>query len=339
MRLSIVVPLYNEAANLAALLERLLAVLREVGSAFEIVVVDDGSRDRTLPCLLQYRQQHPELKVLSLARNFGKEAALTAGLDRASGDAVVLLDADLQDPPELIPELVAQWQRGYDMVCVVRRSRRHEGWLKRLSARAFYCLARRMSRGQLSPDASDFRLLDRQVVEALKRLPERTRLMKELFAWVGFRQTVLTYDRAPRSGGRSKWRYSQLWQLALDGLLSAGAQPLRVWGYCGLGLVLLALGCGSLLLARTLIWGVAIPEDGPLIVAMLLLSGIQLMALGAVGEYLSRLYQEVKGRPLYWVREQHGFDGAAVASQGDGKRQATPSPTKTDGSDSPHDSL
>ena len=306
--LSIVIPLYNEEKNIAYLFERLTAVLNKITSSYEIVCVNDGSKDNTLECLLQQHRYSRAIKVVNLSRNFGKEIALTAGIDYASGAAVIPIDADLQDPPELIAELVAKWREGYDVVYATRRTRHGETWLKRFTADAFYKTIGKMSRVHIPRNTGDFRLLDRKVVEALKQLPERTRFMKGLFAWVGFKQTSILFERQPRFQGKTTWNYWKLWNLALDGIASFSLIPLKVWSYLGLSVSFVSLLYASFLIIRTLIFGIDVPGYASLMVTILFLGGIQLITLGIIGEYLGRVYEEVKGRPLYVVRKCYGFE-------------------------------
>jgi glycosyltransferase involved in cell wall biosynthesis len=248
------------------------------------------------------------IKIVDLSRNFGKEAALTAGLEYANGDVVVPLDADLQDPPELIPELVAKWREGYDMVVAVRRDRGADSLAKRTSAGLFYRVIRRLSGVPVPAQAGDFRLIDRRVVEALKLLPERTRFMKGLFAWVGFRQATISYARPARVAGSSKWRYWKLWNFALDGLLSSTTLPLRIWTYLGLVAAVVALSYMLLIVLRTLVYGVDVPGYASLAAMLLFFSGMNMIGLGIMGEYLGRVFIEVKQRPQFLVRQAIGFD-------------------------------
>ena len=308
VELSIVVPLYNEEPNIDYLFERVESVLKRLSTSYEIVCVNDGSRDNTLKCLVEHHHRNPAIKVVNFSRNFGKEIALTAGIDYATGAAVIPIDADLQDPPELIEELVAKWREGYDVVYATRRSRAGETWLKRLTANAFYNTIGRMSRVPIPPNTGDFRLLDRRVVDSLKQLPERNRFMKGLFAWVGYKQTSVMFDREPRLKGSTKWNYWRLWNFALDGITSFSFFPLKVWGYVGLSISSISLLYAAYLVIRTLISGIDVPGYASLMVAVLFLGGIQLLTLGIIGEYLGRVYEEVKGRPLYFVRESYGFD-------------------------------
>lgn len=310
VELSVVIPLYNEEVNIDYLFERLDSVLNRLDITYEIVCVNDGSKDNTLGRLVDLHQRNPAIKVVGLSRNFGKEIALTAGIDYSIGRAVVPIDADLQDPPELIEDLLAKWREGYDVVCATRISRQGESWLKRFSANAFYRVLERMSPVPIPRNTGDFRLLDRQVVEAIKMLPERTRFMKGLFAWVGFKQTSIFFERPERYRGTTKWNYWRLWNFALDGITSFSFLPLKIWSYIGLLASAISLIYALYLVIRTLIFGIDVPGYASLMVAVLFIGGVQLISLGVIGEYLGRLYQEVKGRPLYLVRECYGFDSS-----------------------------
>ena len=305
--LSIVIPFYNEAANICALFGRLIPVLQKLDLVWEVVCVNDGSRDDTLGRLLDVARSTPGVKVLDLSRNFGKEAALSAGLAYATGRAVTPMDADLQHPPELIPELLAKWREGYDMVLAIRDAREHQDWFGRFSARAFYWLFRRLSEVPLPPEAGDFRLLDRRVVDALNRMPERNRFMKGIFAWVGFRQAAVPFTVAPRAGGGTKWGRLRLWRFALAGLTAFSNFPLRVWSLIGAAISALAFVYIVFRILRTLIYGIDVPGYETLLGAVLFMGGMQLLTLGILGDYLGRVFDEVKGRPLYIVRESYGF--------------------------------
>jgi polyisoprenyl-phosphate glycosyltransferase len=308
VEISVVIPLYNEAAALDALFTRLVAVLERLGMSYEIICVDDGSTDASLERLLRLRGQYPALRVVSLSRNFGKDVALSAGLEHTCGEAVVPLDADLQDPPELIEAMVAKWREGFDVVYATRARRDGESLLKRASARYFYRIFDRITDFPIPKDTGDFRLLDRRVVDVLVRLPERTRFMKGLFAWVGFRQTALIFDRAERIDGRSKWSYWRLWNFALDAVTSFSSMPLKVWSYLGVVISLLAFLYAIFLAGLKIIRGIDVPGYASIMVAVLFFGGVQLISLGIIGEYLARTYNEAKGRPLYLVRERWGFD-------------------------------
>ncbi|MBD1932933.1 MULTISPECIES: glycosyltransferase family 2 protein [Cyanophyceae] len=307
VELSVIVPVYNEELNIDYLFERLLSVLETLDTSYEIVCVNDGSKDNTLKCLIEHHHRNPVIKVVNLSRNFGKEVALSAGLDYTTGAAVVPIDADLQDPPELIKELVEKWREGYDVVYATRRSRGEESWLKQMTANAFYKIIGKMSRVPIPRNTGDFRLLDRRVVEAIKQMPERTRFMKGLFAWVGFKQTSVLFDRPQRYKGTTTWNYWRLWNFAIDGITSFSFLPLKVWSYVGVTISLLSFVYATFLIYRTLLYGVDLPGYASIMVAILFLGGIQLVTLGIIGEYLSRVYEEVKGRPLYLVRDAYGF--------------------------------
>lgn len=306
--LSIVVPMHNEQDNLDYLFERLQDVLDRLNLSYEVICVDDGSRDRTLPLLVEHHQRDSRIKVISFSRNFGKEIALTAGIDHANGDAVIPIDADLQDPPELIEALIEKWREGYDVVYATRRTRLGESWLKRLTAGSFYRVIDKIGSVTIPRDTGDFRLLDRRVVNVLRQLPERTRFMKGLFAWVGFRQASILFDRQQRYQGRSSWNYWRLWNFAVDGITSFSMLPLKVWSYVGIVFSLLAFLYATFLIIRTLMLGVDVPGYASIMVAFLFLGGVQLITLGIFGEYLGRVYEEVKGRPLYLVRDRYGVD-------------------------------
>ena len=307
--LSVVVPLYNESASLLRLHERLDAVLAALPiSRREIVFIDDGSRDETFELVAALRARDPSIKALRFARNFGKEAAMAAGLRMASGDIVVLMDGDLQHPPELIPEMIRVWHRGAAMVTAVRRSRATDPWLRRQFSRAFYGLFRRISEVELPEGAGDFRLFDRAVVNAINSFPERTRFMKGITSWIGFRQAYVDFEPAMRAGGSSNWSFMRLLGYAIDGLTSFSTIPLRVWSVLGLTMALLSMTYGGWLVLRTIIWGIDVPGYASIMVATLFLSGIQLISLGVIGEYVGRIYTEVKGRPQYLVSEKLGFD-------------------------------
>ncbi|HET9483388.1 MAG TPA: glycosyltransferase family 2 protein [Xanthomonadales bacterium] len=300
-RLTVIVPCFNEEATLPLLHPRLGAVLDALDADARVLYVDDGSRDRTVELIEAIASQDPRVALLRLSRNFGKEIAMSAGLDHADADAVVLIDADLQDPPELIPELVAKHREGYDVVYAVRRSRAGESWLKRATATAFYRVIGSLSRTPVPQDTGDFRLLSRRAVEALRQVREQHRFMKGLFGWVGFRQVGVAYDRAPRAAGDTKWNYWKLWNFAIEGITSFTSAPLRVATYVGLASAAFAFLYAIVVIVKTMLYGDPVAGYPSLMVVMLFLGGIQLMALGLIGEYLGRLYVEAKRRPLYLV--------------------------------------
>jgi len=306
--LSLVVPMHDEAPALEALFRRLDGALGGLGLRLEIICVDDGSRDDTLAQLVGRAARDRRLRIVALSRNFGKEAALTAGLDAATGDLVVPLDADLQDPPELIGEFVDLWEQGYDVIYGVRTDRTSDTVAKRTSASLFYRIFNWLSDYPIPASTGDFRLMDRAVVEALKRLPERNRFMKGLFAWVGFRQVGVPYVRPARIAGTTAWGYRKLFRFALDGLTAFSTLPLRVWTMVGALAAVLALAAGVFLILRVLIVGRDVPGYASLMVVVLFGFALQMIALGVLGEYIGRMYQEVKGRPTYLVRERIGFE-------------------------------
>jgi glycosyltransferase involved in cell wall biosynthesis len=313
--LSIIVPMFNEGRNIAALFERLVPVVQSIGLTYEIICIDDGSRDDTLAKLVALRTQCPAVKVVALSRNFGKEIALTAGLQHAAGRAAIPIDADLQHPPEIIPKLVEKWREGFEVVYAVRRSRGTEPLARRLSAGGFYWIFKRLSDVPLPKDAGDYRLLDRRVVDAINAMPERSRFMKGIFAWVGFRQTGVDYDVEPRREGASGWSIRRLFHFAVDGLTSFSNFPLIAWGYVGAVIAAVALVAGAYFVLHTLIEGVDVPGYASLIVAVLFFGGVQLITLGIIGSYIGRIFQEVKRRPLYFVREKHGFAAEEKTSE------------------------
>jgi glycosyltransferase involved in cell wall biosynthesis len=298
--LSVVIPAYNEAEGLTEFHQRLTATMEPLGS-WEAIYVDDGSEDATRDVVELLRRDNPRVALVSLSRNFGKEIATTAGLDHAHGDAVIVIDADLQDPPEVIPELVAAWRLGFDMVCARRRVREGETALKKLTARLFYRLMRNTGHVRLPEDIGDFRLMSRRVVDAVSRLREQHRFMKGLFAWVGFPTTTVLYDRAPRCAGHGKWNYWKLWNFALEGITSFTVMPLKVATYLGLFVALLSAIYGAQVVVKTLLIGNPVAGYPSLMTVMLFLGGIQLMTLGVIGEYLGRIFNETKRRPLYLV--------------------------------------
>jgi glycosyltransferase involved in cell wall biosynthesis len=295
---SVVVPAFNEAEGLTEFHRRLAAAMAPLG-AWEVIYVDDGSEDMTRQTIELLRQDDPRVALVGLSRNFGKEIATTAGLDHARGEAVIVIDADLQDPPEVIPELVTAWRQGFDMVCARRRVRAGETALKILTAHVFYRLMRHAGRIRLPQDTGDFRLMSRRVVEAVCKLREHHRFMKGLFAWVGFPVTTVLYDRAPRGNGHGKWSYWKLWNLALEGITSFTVMPLKIATYVGLIVALLSVAYGAQVIVKTLLFGNSVAGYPSLMTVMLFLGGIQLMTLGVIGEYLGRIFNETKQRPLY----------------------------------------
>jgi polyisoprenyl-phosphate glycosyltransferase len=308
VEVSIIVPIHNEAASIDAFFAQLLPVLERLGATWEIICINDGSTDATLDSLIEFHRRTPAIKVISLSRNFGKDVALSAGFDFAIGAAVIPIDADLQDPPELIVPMVAKWREGFDIVFATRKRREGDSWLKRTTARYFYEIFDRITDVPVPHDTGDYRLIDRRVVDVLVRLPERTRFMKGLFAWVGFRQTAVTFDRQPRHAGDTKWNYWRLWNFALDAITSFSSLPLKIWSYIGVAISLFAFLFAMFLAALKIIRGINLPGYASLMVAVLFFGGVQLISLGIIGEYLARMYSEVKGRPLYLVRDTWGIE-------------------------------
>ncbi len=306
--LSIVVPIFNESLNLDGFFARLLPVLEASGEPFEVVCIDDGSRDDSVVKLAARHEADPRIKLLVFSRNFGKEAALSAGLANAIGEAVIPIDADLQHPPELIPDMLAKWREGFDVVYAVRRSRTGQGWASRLQAKAFYWLFDKLSEVPLPREVGDFRLLDRKVVDAINAMPERTRFMKGIFAWVGFRQIGIPYTQEERQFGETSFGLMRLLRFAFDGLVAFSDLPLRMWTVIGSVVSGFAFLYIVVRLVRTLVYGIDVPGYESIIVTILFLGGVQLITLGILGHYLGRVFNEVKGRPLYIVRERHGVD-------------------------------
>lgn len=297
--LAIIVPVHNEEHSVETFLTALDAALQGIDAETSVLFVDDGSRDGTAAAIRRLADKGHRVSLLRLSRNFGKEAALTAGLDAVNADAVVVMDVDLQDPPGLIPEFLRLWREGYHVVYGARRSRGGDGYLKRLTSFGFYSTFNTLSPMQIPPDAGDFRLMDRRVVEAVRQLPERERFMKGLFAWVGFRHIAVPYDRGGRAHGTSKWNYVRLFRFAIDGITSFSSLPLTIWTAVGFLIALLSGVAGLFVLGRTLIYGIDAPGYASTLLVILFLGGIQLLGLGIIGEYLGRVYREVKRRPIY----------------------------------------
>lgn len=316
--LSVVVPLFNEEDALPLLQRRLMVALAEVEGegGVEIVYVDDGSSDRSPALLKQLQVSCPVVSVVRFSRNFGKEQAITAGLQLARGEAVIVMDADLQHPPEMIPAMVAQWRAGADVVNMRRRSRADESWLKRSAAHGFYRAINRLSDIPIPENVGDFRLLSRRAVEALNQLPERNRFMKGLFAWIGYKQVTLDYDCAERVAGHSKWQFRQLWQFAVEGITAFSVAPLKVATKLGLASALLSFACGVYFFLRALFYGDPVPGFPTLIVVVLMLGGLQLLAIGVLGEYIGRLSLESKRRPLFLIETYEPASGFAARLHG-----------------------
>jgi glycosyltransferase involved in cell wall biosynthesis len=315
VELTLVMPVKDEEAAIGPCLARLIPVIEAMDDpaarSFEILFIDDGSTDKTLEVIRKAHAADPRIRALSLSRNFGKEAALTAGLDAARGMAVVPLDVDLQDPPEALPKMIAQWRAGFDVVYGVRDNRESDSLPKRITADFYYRAHNWLSNDKIPEHAGDFRLLDRRVVDVIRQMPERNRFMKGLFAWAGFKQSAVSYHREDRKVGKTKFNYWKLWTLAIDGITSASTAPLRIWSYLGGVVALGALGYALVIVIRTLVTGIDVPGYASLMVAILFLGGLQLLSLGILGEYVGRILTETKGRPLYVVRETIGGEGAS----------------------------
>jgi glycosyltransferase involved in cell wall biosynthesis len=316
--ISCVVPAFNEAANLGPLLSGLTAQLAELTERWEIIVVDDGSRDAT-PAAIAPWLVDPGVRYVRLSRNFGKEAALTAGIDRAEGDVVLLMDADLQHPASLVPEMVKAWVDGADMVCAARASRADESWAKRVGTRLFYFLVNRNSAVPIPVDAGDFRLMDRRVVDALKSLPERNRFMKGLYAWVGFNNVIIPYVPAERHAGSSSFSMRRLATLAFTGVTAFTNAPLRLWSGIGVIVALFALAFGVWIIIEYFIYGIDVPGFATLVCGMMFFSGVQLLSIGILGEYVGRIFDEVKQRPVYLVGAEGGRGAVALPAPSEPK--------------------
>ncbi len=323
--ISVVVPVYNEEAVLPEFHRRLAAVLESIAVPAEIVYVNDGSHDGSTAFLVALHSREPHVAVIDLSRNFGKEAAMSAGLDHARGDAVVVIDADLQDPPELIPDMLRAWREGSDVVLMRRRTRAQESWFKKLTARAFYRAIGKIGTIEIPPNVGDFRLLSRRAVAAVRRFPERSRFMKGLFAWIGFPCREIEYDRDGRYAGKTKWNYWQLWNFALEGITSFSVVPLKLASYVGFATALVAFAYGGYFVLKTLAFGDPARGFPTLVAVVLFLGGLQLMALGIIGEYLARMFIEVKQRPLYLVQRRLPPQRPLAMLPADDTREAWPS--------------
>ncbi|MDD3012421.1 MAG: glycosyltransferase family 2 protein [Candidatus Gastranaerophilales bacterium] len=305
--LSIVVPIYNEELNLQIFYERLVSVINKIGYQYEFIFVNDGSIDNSIFILQELHKRDYKVKIINLSRNFGKEIALTAGLDCSSGDAVIPIDADLQDPPEVIYELIKKWQEGYDVVYAIRKKRIGDSVIKKVSTHLFYRLISKLCRIEIPRDTGDFRLMSKQVIEAMRQLREQHRFMKGLFSWVGFKQTGIVYSRDPRYAGKSSFNYWRLLHFAIEGITSFSFIPLQISSYVGLLVALFAIFYGIYITILTLVKGNPVPGYPSLMISILFLGGIQLISLGAIGEYIGRIYNESKNRPLYLIKSKFGF--------------------------------
>jgi len=310
--ISVVAPCFNEFETLDLFKDAVTKALLRTGCPYELVFVDDGSTDGTREKLAAFANGKAEIKVIVFSRNFGKEAALSAGLDHATGDVVIVMDVDLQDPPELILEFLAKWREGFDVVYGKRQDRRADTLAKRFTAGGFYRLFNKLSGVKIPANTGDYRLMDRKVVDAIKALPERSRFMKGLFAWVGYRATGVSYARPARAAGETKFNYWRLWNFAIDGFVSFSTAPLRVWTYIGGVVAFFSFAYASFIILRTVITGVDVPGYASLTTFVLFLGGIQIISVGVLGEYISRLFIEVKQRPIYIVDEIYSADSDAA---------------------------
>ncbi len=301
--LSLIVPMHNEAGNIDTLYQRLANVLSPLSVSWEMICINDGSTDDTLNELLKAQRIYKEICIIDLTRNFGKEAALSAGLDFARGEAAIPIDADLQDPPEIIPQMIELWRKGFEVVLAKRKTRTGDSFVKRNTAQLFYSVINKLSEVDIPQDTGDFRLISRPVIDALKQLPERRRFMKGLFAWVGYKTAEIEYERPERFSGSTKFNYWKLWNFALEGITSFSDAPLKVASYLGIMISLLSFIYAIKIVIDTLLFGNPVKGYPSLIVAILFFSGVQLIALGIIGEYLGRIYAETKQRPIYLVRD------------------------------------
>lgn len=304
--LSLVVPCYNEQETIPVFLDEVMPILKALNLSYELVFINDGSRDNTLDALIESKQSVPEIRILNFSRNFGKEAALTAGIDFAEGKAVIPMDVDLQDPPHLITEMVKAWQENdVDVVLAKRADRSKDTFMKRWSANIFYRFHNLISDNQIPENVGDFRLVTRRCIEAIKTMGETQRFMKGIFSWVGFKTITLEYQREERAAGEASFNAWKLWNLALEGITSFSTAPLRIWLYIGVFTSLLAIVYGSFIVLKTLMYGSDLPGYASLFTAILFLGGVQLIGLGVLGEYIGRIYMESKGRPLYIVEKEY----------------------------------
>ncbi len=306
--LSIIVPMYNEEEVLDTFFQTIQVVLENIEATYEIICVNDGSVDGTYEKLKQFSANDPKIKLINLSRNFGKEQALTAGIDFATGLAAIPIDCDLQDPPELITEMFEKWRQGYDVVLAKRIDRSSDSIVKRATSNVFYKMIKRISSVDIPENVGDFRLLDRKVINTLKAYPERTRFMKGIFATLGYKQATIEYTRPERAAGTTSWSYLKLYALAIEGLVSFTTIPLKMWSYVGGTVAITAFLYGVYLVIKTLIYGIDAPGYASLMVVQLFMTGLILLSLGIIGEYISRIFTEVKQRPIYIVMETVGFD-------------------------------
>lgn len=302
MDVSIVVPFYNESDSVEVFFKRIIPIMHRSRCSFEIVCVNDGSKDNTIDKLLLEKKEHPEIKIVDFSRNFGKDAAMTAGMDFSEGKCVIPMDCDLQDPPELITDMIKKWKDGFDVVLARRSDRSSDSFVKKVTANLFYDVYNRIADYPLPKNVGDFRLMDRKVVDVIKEFPERTRFMKGLFSFAGFKTAYLDYVRPVREKGTTKWSYWKLWNYAIDGITSFSTFPLKVCTYVGFFVTMLAFARGLWITFRVFFQGIDVPGYASLMAAMLFLGGIQMIFLGVIGEYIGRIYIETKKRPIYIIK-------------------------------------
>lgn len=305
LKISIVCPCYNEEEVLPSFITKLNDILVNTNLSFEIIIVNDGSQDNTLKKIKELKMIFPCIRVLNLSRNFGKEAALTAGLDNALGEAIIPIDVDFQDPPELIPKLISKWGEGYDIVLAKRKDRSNDHFLKSLSAKYFYKIHNQISDLEIPDNVGDFRIISKRVLESLKKLPENQRFMKGIFTWVGYKTTTIEYKREKREAGNTNFNGWKLWNFAIDGITSFSTLPLRIWFYLGLFISILSFLYGTLIVIKTLFFGADVAGYASILVSILFLGGIQLIGIGVLGEYIGRIYLESKNRPTYIIESEY----------------------------------
>jgi polyisoprenyl-phosphate glycosyltransferase len=303
--ISLVCPLYNEFDMVNLFLQEVNTILAELNESYEIICVNDGSTDNSLLALLQAKKIYPELRIINLSRNFGKEAALTAGLDKAVGEVIIPIDADLQDPPELIKDFIQKWKEGFDVVLAKRVDRDSDSFAKKTTAQLFYKINNKISDTKLPYNVGDYRLITKKVLKAIQQLPENQRFMKGVFAWVGFNSTTIEYKRDYRKAGKTKFHSWRLWNLALEGITSFSTAPLKICLYIGLVIAFLSFSYGSFIVLRTIIMGIDLPGYASLLTTILFLGGVQLIGIGVLGEYIGRMYMEAKQRPIYIIENEY----------------------------------
>ena len=306
-KVTIIIPAYNEEASLPFLYERIEKLINSIDNyEFEILFVNDGSKDKTIELIKEYREKDSRISYVDFARNFGKETAMIAGIDYATGDCVIFMDADLQDPPELIPEMLKYWEEGYDDVYAQRRSRKGETWLKKFTSKMYYRVLQSLTNVEIQKDTGDFRLLDKRCVNALRKMRESQRCSKSMFSWIGYKKKAIVYDRDPRIAGKTKWNYGKLINLAIDGITSLTTSPLRISTYIAIPTFVALFVYFIYVIAKCCVEHVAIQAFQAIILLVLFFSGVQILLFGIVGEYLGRIFNETKNRPLYLVNEYNG---------------------------------